>query len=119
RDRPVRHPGGDKTGDLELLRRPLVQRRGVALPCLLARGAQLGLGALLPGRRSDLTEEVGCPPEMLPRLTPLALASQPLAVEQLGASLMERRDGRLRRKRRLELLPHICLANQRPTAREH
>src|SRR5262249_15249774 len=52
RDLPVGHPRRDQTGDLELLRRQLVKCRRVALPCLLARGAQLAFSALLPRRRS-------------------------------------------------------------------
>src|SRR5262249_10202004 len=119
RDLPVGHPRRDQTGDLELLRRQLVKCRRVALPCLLARGAQLAFSALLPRRRSDLAEEVGCPPQMLPRLTPVAVAPQPFTVEQLGAGHMERRDGRVWGERRLEVLSHVAVTEKRPAAGEY
>ena len=48
-----------------------------------------------------------------------ALAPQPLAVEQLGAGLQERREGRAGRERRLELLAHVALPRKRAAAREH
>jgi hypothetical protein len=52
-------------------------------------------------------EEVGGPAQMQARLAPRALTSQPLAVEQLGVCLQERREGRLGRERRLELRPRV------------
>jgi hypothetical protein len=56
---------------------------------------------------------------MPPRLAPLALASQPLAVEQLGAGLQERRNGRVGRVRRLELLLGVSLPREGAAAGEH
>jgi hypothetical protein len=54
RDLAVGMAVGDKPGDLELLRGEPGQSEGVALAGGLARGAQLGFGALGPGSRPSL-----------------------------------------------------------------
>src|SRR5205085_6425420 len=48
----------------------------------------------------------------------LAVAPQPLAVEQLGASLLERRPRGVRRDGGLELLPRVSVSYKCAAARE-
>src|SRR5215475_7368533 len=53
-DFPVGRPGGGQPGDLQLLGRELGKRGGVAPPCGLAAGAQLGPGAAGPPGGAEL-----------------------------------------------------------------
>ena len=77
RDLAVGHAFGHETGDLQLLRGELVERRRVAPPGRLAGRAEFGRGALLPGRRPDLAEEVRRPAQVPQRLAGRTIRVRP------------------------------------------
>src|SRR3954465_5872796 len=75
-------------GDLLLLRRQLVERLRRALADALARREQLATGALGERLCPHATERVVRRTQLRPRVHTAALATKPLAVQQLGAGVV-------------------------------
>jgi hypothetical protein len=73
-------------GDLPLLTGELVARVRRALAHLLARRQKLAAGTLGEGLHADRLEHLVCGTQLLAGIHPAALAAQPFAVEQMGAS---------------------------------
>src|SRR3954471_24342661 len=85
RDVPVGGTACDEAGDLDLLRRQLVDGARIPLAGRLAAGAQLAVRALGPGRRTDALELGQRGSQMVTSLHPPACPAQVLAEQQLGA----------------------------------
>ena len=92
-DLAIRLALGDQAGDLMLLRCELVQGRGIALAGGLSGCAQLGRGTLLPQDGAERAEQLKRGAEMEAGVLAPAFATEPFAVEQLGAAA---RHGRYR-----------------------
>ena len=113
-DLRVGFPGGHKACDLQLLGRELVARRGVAPTSPLTAGAQLRTSARLPRPRADLLETTERSPQVRSRVGAATVTAKPLAVQELAASLVERRQRGCELDRLGEVALGVFLVDQPP-----
>src|SRR4249919_1158540 len=86
----VRLPLADQAGDLQLLRRQLVDRARISSTHCLAGRTQLGTRPLRPGLGTELLEAVDRGTQLLASIRTPALAAQELPVQKLRSRPVER-----------------------------
>ena len=107
-----------KPRDECFLGREVVRGLDGALAYLFARGHQLAASALGERRHADRGEHVVCGPQVMARVDAPVLATQPLAVQQVGAGQIWAELGAAEPVDRLliQTLGGLAFAQQRPAA---
>jgi len=102
----------DKPGDLPFSRGEPGSGERVGLAGGLAGGRQLGLGAVGPRNRAQPLEQLQRRMQVGARVAAPALPPQPLAVQQVGAGPLQRRQRRCAADRLAEGLIRVAFAEQ-------